>query len=325
MQVNRNEIEKPQVTETLASEITQGYDSTERLENRLESFHILKQRTQEFKQWAYDGGVIAPDKQTVRLFRNLDNCGQYLIFRNYLQSQRSRLIGACSCKNHLLCAFCASRRGVKHSMAYREKVNELVSQSGGRLALVFLTFTVNNGENLFDRFTHLRRSMQVLLKKRNFEYVGHRGVKTEMSKLQGGVFAYEFKRGANLNLWHPHIHMLALLPVNQKIDVQALKNEWHDITGDSKVINIEYCRNDEPYLEVFAYALKFSEMTHSDRWFAFQNLKGERLISSFGSLRGVVIPESDNDEMLPTTEQFEDVLYRWFSRRGYAFQSKLTA
>lgn len=321
---NQNEIEKPQLSQTLAGELNEGWDSTARLEQRLESFDILKQRTQEFKEWAYEGGIRNPDKQTIKTFRNLDNCGQYLIFRNYLASMRSRLIGACSCKNHLLCAFCASRRGVKQSMAYREKVQQLEVLANGQLDLVFLTFTVKNGDSLLDRFLHLRSSMQTLLRHRNNQLVGHRKHVTEMFKLQGGVFAYEFKRGANSQTWHPHIHMLALLPKSQKINIQTLKNEWLEITQDSSVINIEYCTNNEPYLEVFAYALKFSEMSHPDRWHAYQLLKGERLISSFGALRGLLIPENENDDVLTTQDPFVDLLFKWYSYRGYVLHAKLT-
>lgn len=316
--------EKPHFSVTLAGELKQGWDDTKRLNQRLESFAILKQRTQEFITWAVDAEISRESKQAIRTFRSLDTCGDYLIFRNYLTSNRSRLIGACSCKQHLLCAFCASRRGVKHSMAYKEKVEQLKADSSDSLDLVFITFTVKNGDSLKERYTHLKGSMQLLLSRRTRQKRGLDKQKTELSKLSAGVFAYEFKRGANLNLWHPHIHMLALLPKHLKIDIQALKQEWQGITGDSSVINIEYCKNDEPYLEVFAYALKFSEMEHADRWHAFNALKGERLISSFGDLRGLVIPESENDDLLDTDEPFVDVLFRWCSQRGYKDQISLS-
>jgi hypothetical protein len=217
---------------------------------------------------------------------------------------------------HLLCPFCASRRGIKHSRIYKEKVDHLKAQANDKLDLVFITFTVKNGADLHERFTHLRNSMRFLLKQRNNQRLSKGTHKTEMAKLTGGVFAYEFKRGSGSQDWHPHIHMLAMLPKNSQVDIAILKQEWLDITGDSSVINIKRA-DDNGYLEVFAYALKFSEMENIDRWDAFNLLRRERLISSFGELRGVELPEEETDDLLDSNEPFVDVLYRWCLGRGY--------
>jgi hypothetical protein len=224
---------------------------------------------------------------------------------------------------HLLCPFCASRRGVKHSTIYKQKVEQLKKESNDKLALVFVTFTIKNGENLYERFTHLRNSMRALLKKRSNQSVGRHTYKTEMAKLVGGVFAYEFKRGSGSLEWHPHIHMLALIPKSSQVDAAILKQEWLDITGDSSVVNIKYA-DDNGYLEVFAYALKFSEMLNSDRWDAFNLLRRERLISSFGILRGVELPDVETDDLLESDEPFVDTLYRWCLGRGYELHGDIS-
>ena len=191
-----------------------------------------------------------------------------------------------------------------------------MQESNDQLDLVFITFTVKNGSDLYERFTHLRTQMRALLKQRNNQSLSKGTHQTETSKLTGGVFAYEFKRGSGSQDWHPHIHMLALIPKSLKIDAALLKQEWLYLTGDSSVINIKYA-NDNAYLEVFAYALKFSEMANKDRWDAFNLLRRERLISSFGELRGVELPEDDLDDAIDTNEPFLDVLYRWCIERGY--------
>jgi sarcosine oxidase delta subunit len=224
---------------------------------------------------------------------------------------------------HLLCPYCASRRGILHSRIYKEKVEHLKAESHDKLALVFVTFTVKNGGSLYERFTHLRNSMRFLLKQRNNQSNSKGTHKTEMFKLTGGVFAYEFKRGSGSQNWHPHIHMLALIPKSSQVDISFLKQEWLDITGDSSVINIKYA-DDNAYLEVFAYALKFSEMENQDRWDAFNLLRKERLISSFGELRGVELPEDETDDLLDTPEPFDDVLYRWCIGRGYENQGTIS-
>lgn len=307
--------EKPHLSETLGGELKQGWDSTDRLLERLKSFSILKLRTKEFIDWALESGHVTFDKANKKTFRSLQSCGQYLIFRNYLISKRSRLLGACSCKQHLMCAFCASRRGVRNAMAYKEKVDYVQANSPGTIKMLFITFTVKNGESLNERFNHLRSSMQTILKHRNNQKLGKGKHHTEMSKLIGGVFSYEFKRGSGEDLWHPHIHMIALIPDSYIIDAAALKQEWLNITGDSSVINIQYSQNDAPYLEVFAYALKFSEMSHPDRWFASQQLKRERLISSFGELRGVNLDDDVNDDVLTEDEPYVDTLFKWLGLR----------
>lgn len=312
----REGMKKPHLVETLAGDTKQGWDDTARLASRITSYANLKFRTQEFIHWAVDNGLAHFNNDTRRVFRNLDSCGEYLIFRNYVESYRSRLLGSCSCKQHLLCAFCASRRGVKHSVAYKEKVDSLIAAVDGQMDLVFLTFTVKNGADLNERFNHLRGSMRALLKKRNNQRNVKTAASTEMYKLAGGVFAYEFKRGSGSQDWHPHIHMLALISKASKVDAAKLKQEWLDITGDSSVINIKYA-DEAAYLEVFAYALKFSEMEHADRWFAYTTLKGEKLISSFGDLRGIQLPGSENDDLLDSDEPFFDVLFKWCSSRGY--------
>lgn len=311
-----NEEKNPSSVEILADELIKGWDSTARLPERLESFGSLKQKGFDFVTWAVESGIATQNPVTRKIFLKLFDCGQYLIFRNYLVSKRTRLLGACTCKLHLLCPFCASRRGIKHSRIYKEKVIFLQEESGNKLDLVFLTFTVKNGADLHERFTHLRNQMRALLKRRNNQFIARGTHKTEMAKLTGGVFAYEFKRGSGSQDWHPHIHMLALLPKSSKIDIAVLKQEWFDLTGDSKVINIKYA-NDDAYLEVFAYALKFSEMANNDRWDAFNLLRRERLVSSFGDLRGIELPEDDMDNPLDTNEPFIDTLYRWCLDRGY--------
>lgn len=310
--------ENPASSLTLGGELETGWDSSERLPKRLESFSILKQKGDDFSKWARAGGV--PDinsRKVSKIFRGLDTCGSLLIFRQYHQSGRTRLIGGCTCKMHLLCAFCAARRGVKNTVAYKSKVDSLLVENPAQ-DLMLLTFTIQNGVDLMERKNHLASSMQKLLKKRNDSMRSTRSIVSEMGKFSGGVFAYEFKRGSGLSLWHPHIHMLALIPKGLRCDVEELKREWFAITGDSSVINIEKCFNDMAFLEVFAYALKFSEMNNFDRWQASQLLKRERLISSFGDFRNVEVDENDMDDLLDSDEPTVDLLFSWCSGRGYS-------
>lgn len=312
--MGKNDEEKPGVRETLGGDLKPGWDSTDRIDERLESYSNLKESTCEFTEWARDGGIPLFGRHESRVFRKVENCGSYLIFRNYLTSNRSRLIGACSCKEHLLCSFCAARRGVRNARAYQGRVNSLLEENANQ-RLMLVTFTVKNGFDLAERFLHLKGSIQSFLKRRNDSL--RRDTPSSFHLVNGGVFAYEFKRGSGGNLWHPHIHMLILVDESTYLDIQPVKDEWLHITGDSSVVNIVPCTSDAAFLEVFAYALKFSEMQHFDRWFAFGILKGERLISSFGSFRDVDIPEGVEDDLLESDEPWIDVIFRYQKFQGY--------
>lgn len=64
-------------------------------------------------------------------------------------------------------------------------------------------------------------------------------------------------------------------------------------------------------MEVFKYAVKFSDLTLEDNWHAAQILKGKRLLNSFGLFRGVEIPDSLLDEPLDELPYW-DRFYRYF-------------
>ena len=70
-------------------------------------------------------------------------------------------------------------------------------------------------------------------------------------------------------------------------------------------------------MEVFKYAVKFSDLTLEDNWFAAQRLKGKRLLNSFGLFRGVEVPESLLDEPLDSLPYW-DRFYR-FIQGEYRF------
>lgn len=65
-------------------------------------------------------------------------------------------------------------------------------------------------------------------------------------------------------------------------------------------------------MEVFKYALKFSDLSLEHNWHAAQVLKGKRLLNSFGLFRGVHVPESLLDEPLDNLPYW-DRFYRFFA------------
>jgi len=236
-----------------------------------------------------------------KVFTNLKHCASYLVFHEYLSIDEIRLVKAHTCKQHLLCPFCAMRRSGKFVAKNLPKVEQVINENRSRIP-VMVTFTVKNGPDLQERFNHLRNAHRRLNQRRRNALKGQ--LHSEWSKVAGGITSYEFTKKDEGD-WHPHIHALVML--DDFIDQKALSAEWLDITGDSFVVDIRRIRSNpnaggldiaSGLLEVCKYALKFHDMTLPDTWLAFQVLRTRRLVDSFGVLRGVQIPDNLLDDPL---------------------------
>jgi hypothetical protein len=234
----------------------------------------------------------------------LQGCGQYLVFNHYFTVGKVRLSKASFCKQHLICPLCAIRRGAKSLRLYLDRWQHVQHVQQG-LHLYMVTLTVKNGGELVERFTHLRDSVQVLMKRR------HRVRQpSETHKALGGVMSFEVTNKGNG--WHPHVHMVWACweaPVQER-----LQEEWHQITGDSYIVDVRPFSSEqdpaEGFVEVFKYAMKFSDLSVEDNWQAAVALRGRRLLSGFGCFRGVVVPPELTDELLDDLP-FIELLYRY--------------
>lgn len=244
------------------------------------------------------------------LSSKLTGCGEYLLFRHYYTVDEVRLHAASFCKKHLLCPLCAIRRGAKAMQAYLPRY-EAIQAANALLRPFLVTLTIKDGPNLAERFQHLYSSQQELWKQRQ------RGRGSVLDVVEGAVWSYEVKRGAGSGLWHPHLHMVAMAATPP--DAYELAAAWKRITGDSFVVDVRPIDQEDPasgFLEVFKYALKFSDMEPADTYAAFRVLSGRRLVGSAGCFRGVEIPEQLTDEPLDDLP-FVNLLYRYL-RRGYS-------
>jgi hypothetical protein len=244
--------------------------------------------------------------------QRLQSCGDYLVFRHYWTVDQVKLHGARLCCLHLLCPLCAIRRGSKALRAYLDRW-EIIRAEKTALRPFLVTLTVKDGPDLSERFEHLKRSQRELWMRK------HRGRGSVLDGVSGAVWSYEVKRGQGSGLWHPHLHMIALAEVQP--DQGELSREWHGITGDSFVVDVRPISQDDPasgFIEVFKYAVKFSDQPHADTLHAFQTLRGKRLMASSGCFRGVVEPEGllDDCEALEGLP-FVTLFYRYLAR-GYS-------
>ena len=243
------------------------------------------------------------------LSERVDRCGDYLLFRHYFTVDEVRLHAAQFCMKHLLCPLCAIRRGAKAMQAYMPRF-EALTAARPDLRPFLVTLTVKDGEDLEERFDHLMRSQSALWMRK------HRGRGSALDGVEAAVWSYEVKRGRGSGLWHPHLHMVAM--AREQPDQVELASEWRTITGDSFIVDVRPIDQADPasgFLEVFKYALKFSEMEVHDNVNAFDVLSRRRLVGSSGLFRGIEIPVQLLDEPLDDLP-YADRLYRFFRSAG---------
>lgn len=309
---------KSPVSEFLAEHETGlGFES---LQHRLQRYGAGKTRALDMADYITQNTKSKWDDrnrntETGKLAAKLSNCADFLIFKRYLTVDEVRLHAANFCKKHLLCPFCAMRRGTKYLQAYKQRL-EVVFQENPKLRAFMVTLTVKDGESLSERFAHLRAALKKYKEQRRNALKGQRAV--EYAKAFGGVHSIEIKRGKNSGLWHPHVHMIWLC--EQEPSASQLSKEWLELTGDSYIVDVREFYGEsvvDGFLEVFKYALKFSDMPLADNWEAYQLLKEKRLVDNFGLLRGVKVPEELTDEDID--EDFVYMLYYFARNSGYNF------
>ena len=255
----------------------------------------------------------APEVQHLeKVWQRLEGCGNYLVFRHYFTVDQVKLHGARLCMQHLLCPLCAIRRGAKFLKAYLDRFDN-IRLDRPELKAYLVTLTVKDGPNLAERFAHLHSSQRELWKRKQ------RGRGSWLDDVAGAVWSYEVKRGSGSGLWHPHLHMVAL--AESMPDQGQLSREWNDITGDSFVVDVRPIDPEDlasGFVEVFKYAVKFSDQPEADTVHAYATLKGKRLLASAGCFRGVPEPEGllDDHEALDGLP-FITLFYRYL-RGGYS-------
>ena len=288
------------------------------LPNRVDRYSKAKKRALD----VVDYMETLPQHQATA--KRVKSCGDYLVFRHYYTIDRVRLHGASLCGKHLLCPLCAIRRGAKYLKAYLVRF-EVLQQKNPNLKAYLVTLTVKDGPDLAERFKHLYKSQRELWMRKT------RGRGSVLDDVAGAVWSYEVKVGTGSGLWHPHLHMIVLAEHMDLEDFASgtlgrLSAEWQNITGDSFMVNVKPISQDDPasgFIEVFKYAVKFSEQEPADTVHAWSVLASKRLIGSAGLFREVEVPESLLDDLegledLPYVQMF----YRYLRGAGYSLDAR---
>lgn len=330
---------KPSLDSSLVGDSKKGYDSVDNLKYRIERYGRAKKRTVDNCTWLKEYGNSIDDISTLgklgrvqckslskiealKLEVKLGDCGNWMLFRHYFRIDLVRLASLRTCKIPLMCQFCAIRRAAKSLQSYLARFEVIVSKNA-RLAPYFMTLTVANGDNLQERFEHLKKSFRLYTNRRRDALKKNRGF-CELSKVEGAVYSYELTN--KNNGWHPHLHILCLcdpdnlpdFPIDgtgkQKSE-SRLSKEWGDITGDSFIVDFRPIDGIEGFIEVFKYALKFSDLNPELNYHAFKILKGKRLTGAFGLFHGVVVPKEMEDDLIKD-EPYLELFYKYLPAVG---------
>lgn len=278
----------PQFVTILAEESNKGAGHRDKFPDRLNRYGKAKNRALAVSKY-----ITENEPQYKKLGSLVSSCGDWLKFREYYTIDEIRLHGASFCKKHLLCPLCAIRRGAKHLGRYIARFEELKA-ANGQLQPYMVTLTVKDGSDLSERFKHLQKSVQKLNHKRHVQKC-----KTILHDVHGAVWSYEIKRGNGSGLWHPHCHAIWLS--DSQPDQVKLSQEWLAITGDSFIVDVRPINPVDVvsgFLEVFKYAVKFSDQPLEDTFHCFKTLSGKRLLGSFGLFYGIPEPDDLTDDCL---------------------------
>lgn len=327
---------KAHISDTLAGGEIQACVSTyvDNHNDRIARLSALKNRAkhQENHLWsiaAFDTDKDTKDKRfylASKAAHKLNECGNYLLFKNYYTVEEIKLTKMRVCNQHLLCPFCASIRASRSIQRNNPKVVEILRQNR-KLKPVLLTLTVSNGSDLAERQKHLMDAFRTLMKRKRDWMKKGRGY-NEFCKLLGGFYSYENTYNEKTGEWHPHLHIFGVL--EEWIDQESLSKTWHEITGDSMIVDIRRVRKHKELgygkaiAEVCKYALKFGDLSVEKTWEAYMVLKGDRkvglrLSGSFGLLRGVKMDdEATTDDDLQEDLPYLEMLYKFvFGKQSY--------
>lgn len=303
------EIEKPLSITGLDNSFDKGSKTKRTTDKIIARYTPLKQRSQEMGRYLQQHAL---SQSELKLSEKILECFNYLKFHDYYTIGEIKLMRTVSCKKQILCPLCAKNRAARMMSKYQERFDHLFKLNPN-LVPVFLTLTVKNGDDLNERFNHLKNSFKTLLDRRR------KGQNTELTKTTAGVYSFEFTN--NGNGWHPHIH--AILLREKYINVKNLTAEWKKITGDSQNTDLRQIKPDangsiiDSLLEVFKYSLKYQDLDLEKNFYAYKILKGKRLQSAFGDLWGIKISKSDENEIYENLP-YRELIFKYMAQAGYS-------
>lgn len=185
---------------------------------------------------------------------------------------------ATSCKHHLVCPICATRRMYR----YASHVQNCITSSPTPLHHAFMTLTLKNDSNLEIMLDTLKLCFGKLVKLLSSDSI--KGIIDPSL-----AYSYEIKRSSRSFLWHPHIHALISSPfeINFEHARDDILTRWYDLTKTSYITDIKplYGNIISSIFEVVSYAVKFSSLDAFDIYTLYPLCHRKRLYGATGIYR----------------------------------------
>ncbi len=201
---------------------------------------------------------------------------------------------AASCCHDRFCLPCASGRA--QTMA--ANVTQYLSDTPCR----FVTLTLrHNDHTLSSQIDRLYRSFKRLRRSPFWQ-------KTQ----KGGVAFLEIKRSRDRQSWHPHLHLISQ---GRYLDARQLSRTWHDITGDSHVVDVRLVRDQR---KVVTYITKYASKPFDRSLFDDHNtlceaivaLTGRRMALTYGNWIGLQMTDKPDADAWDYLDTLEGLCYR---------------
>ena len=278
---------KAHISNTLAGGEIQALQSAnaDQHRDRITRFATLKHRAKNQENYLFTLAKFkenyekdVKNEESIKALKSaqkLNECGNYLLFKNFYTIGEVKLSKLRTCGQHLLCPFCAAIRASRAIQKYVERIDQVL-QENRKLKPVLITLTVKNGSNLAERSEHLMKSFRTLTNvvgtmKRKVEVlmssVRFKGLCTPMK-------IHSMKKQAN----GIRIFICSLWLINglisksfQNIGIALLGTRWLSMSaGKKKEKGHGYSK---AAAEVCKYALKFGDLSVEKTWEAFKVLK----------------------------------------------------
>lgn len=224
--------------------------------------------------------AVKPAIPAARL-RRFGSCGQNSwISRSTKIADHLRI--QCDRCHDRFCRICARERG--------SIVRERILLHCADRKTKFLTLTLKHrGEPLADMIDRILRCFRNL-----------RALPLWVKHVQGGVAVLEIKLGKAGTAWHVHLHCLV---EGSYVDQHRLSAAWLAVTGDSYIVDIRQVRDAVTGVN---YVTKYLQKPLSQDVMispphlreAIVALRGRRLVSTFGSWRGIVLNDAAIEETI---------------------------
>lgn len=262
--------------------------------------------------------------QAKNFWRDLKDCGSWLEFRWYKNSDVTKLHTANFCKRDKLCVACAVRRAYKQQIKFLsilEEDQELKDKDWYYIVLPVKHTKKESLEVVLDRVADLRAKITQRMR-------DHRKGKSTnfFSNFQGGMFAQEVTH--TKNGWNVHLNLLLNAPKGSKINLKEIRNKRGQISHQNEdlrqfmlkhfesqmhdIQKLDFSSEEEirgSLVEILKYALKFSSLSNQELIEVFIKTRKKRLFGTFGNLWGKGLEKVDLDKDIELDQEFLELIF----------------